>query len=99
MVNVCLGATRLGGLGGALGSAHSGKWDTMNKVLLAGIALALGTGVASAADMPVKAPPAPLPPPFSWTGCYIGGNVGGAWGHHDWDDTLFGLHWSNGGHR
>jgi outer membrane immunogenic protein len=27
--------------------------------------------------MPVKAPTAP--PPFTWTGCYLGGHVGGAW--------------------
>jgi outer membrane immunogenic protein len=39
---------------------------------------ALISGAAMAADlrMPVKAPAAPAP--FSWTGCYIGGNVGGA---------------------
>jgi len=33
---------------------------------------------AQAADMALKAPPAP-PPIFSWTGCYIGGNAGGSW--------------------
>ena len=32
---------------------------------------------ASAADMPLKAPPPP--PVFSWTGCYVGANAG--WGH------------------
>jgi OmpA family protein len=38
----------------AAGVAHSGEsGDTMKKVLLAGIALAFGTGVASAADLPV----------------------------------------------
>ena len=39
-------------------------------------ALALGlaaANVASAADLPLKAPPMRA---FSWTGCYIGGNVG-----------------------
>ena len=39
-------------------------------------------GSAGAADLsrPVyKAPPA-LAPVYSWTGCYIGGNVGGGWG-------------------
>jgi outer membrane immunogenic protein len=47
--------------------------------LLAAV-LTLGAGAASAADMAVKAPP--MPPPvaiFSWTGFYIGGNVGGEW--------------------
>jgi outer membrane immunogenic protein len=29
--------------------------------------------------MAVKAPPLPIAPPFSWTGCYVGLNAGGAW--------------------
>jgi len=36
---------------------------------------------AMAADMPVKAPPPAPPPAWTWTGFYIGGNIGGAWGH------------------
>jgi outer membrane immunogenic protein len=35
---------------------------------------------ASAADMPLKAPPPPPPALWSWTGFYIGGNVGGSFG-------------------
>src|SRR5215471_10722936 len=65
--------------------------DTMKKALFASVALiALGTGLASAADLPVKAPPAPVyaPPIFSWTGCYIGGNIGAAWARSNWTDTL-----------
>lgn len=40
--------------------------------------------IASAADlrMPAKAPPV-IAPAFSWTGCYIGGYVGGAWAADD----------------
>jgi outer membrane immunogenic protein len=39
-----------------------------------------GLGAASAADMAVKARPAPPPVVvYNWTGCYIGGNVGGGW--------------------
>src|SRR5690349_4602590 len=39
------------------------------------------TQIASAADLPRKAPLyMPLPPAFSWTGCYIGGNIGYGWG-------------------
>jgi outer membrane immunogenic protein len=40
------------------------------------------TGSAFAADMrmPVKARPVPPPPAFSWSGCYIGVEGGGAWG-------------------
>jgi outer membrane immunogenic protein len=57
----------------------------MKKVLLAGVAgIALVTGSAHAADLgrqPVyKAPPPAIVPAFSWTGCYIGGNIGGGWG-------------------
>jgi outer membrane immunogenic protein len=33
--------------------------------------------VAAAADMPLKAPP--MAPAMSWTGCYIGANVGAGW--------------------
>jgi outer membrane immunogenic protein len=59
----------------------------MKKLLVAGItAAALCGASAFAADMPMKAPMAPT---FSWTGCYIGANVGGAWGRDsDWDFTL-----------
>jgi outer membrane immunogenic protein len=50
----------------------------MKKIALAAAAVFfLFAGVASAADMAVKARPLPAPMPvFSWTGCYIGGNVG-----------------------
>ena len=46
-------------------------------------AIGLAAGQASAADLPRKAPayiPPPAPPPITWTGCYIGANVGGAFG-------------------
>ena len=53
----------------------------MNKFLLGATALtAMIAGPALAADMAVKAPVLKAPPPaFSWTGCYLGANGGGAW--------------------
>ena len=50
----------------------------MNKMVLALAATAALTGQAFAADMPMKARPAP-PPPLpvaNWTGCYISGGFG-----------------------
>jgi outer membrane immunogenic protein len=47
---------------------------------VAGSALLTGIVTASAADMAYKAAPVPMAPaPFSWTGFYVGANVGGAW--------------------
>jgi outer membrane immunogenic protein len=49
--------------------------------------LAITATPAFAADMPVKAPVRPAPVPvFSWTGCYIGGHVGGLFGRTKWDN-------------
>src|SRR6185295_7645943 len=71
---------------------------TMKKpVLLAVAALALlGMATGSrAADLPVKAPiMPPPPPPFSWTGFYIGGNIGAAWAGVDVTDNLTGQNFS-----
>jgi outer membrane immunogenic protein len=58
----------------------------MKKLSVASFALLAGIGSASAADMPVKAP---IAVPFSWTGFYIGANVGYSWGRasDDFDAT------------
>jgi outer membrane immunogenic protein len=52
---------------------------------------------AFAADMPVKAPVYRAPPiaVFNWTGCFVGGHVGGLWARKDWSSAA-GL--SLGGH-
>src|SRR4051812_19165961 len=50
--------------------------------------VALGN-TATAADMPVKAPPAPAPV-YTWTGCYIGGNIGWAKVSTHFDDSVLG---------
>jgi opacity protein-like surface antigen len=61
----------------------------MNKIRIslfatafAGAVLAIASS-ASAADLPVKAPPVVTPPPpvFNWSGFYVGGQVGYGWGH------------------
>jgi outer membrane immunogenic protein len=52
----------------------------MKKSVVAGIVLGAFMAPAVAADMHVKAPILKAPPPvFSWTGCYLGGNLGGKW--------------------
>ncbi len=56
------------------------------------VIFALATGLLStqafAADLPMPAPPprapaayVPIAPPFSWSGIYVGGNLGAAWNH------------------
>ncbi|WP_332119506.1 outer membrane protein [Azorhizobium caulinodans] len=58
----------------------------------------LGCGAASAADLATKYPVkaiAPVVPVFSWTGFYIGANVGYAWGSTDFHgNTRTGLPYS-----
>lgn len=49
-----------------------------------------GLGVASAADMAVKAPVYKAPPPAvvaTWTGCYVGLNAGADWGRSNFSWT------------
>lgn len=53
----------------------------MKKLLLSSAAaVALSGATAMAADMPLKAPPAPACPTCDWTGFYIGVNAGGGIG-------------------
>src|SRR5215831_18035399 len=59
---------------------------------LAGAAFILSaSGSGFAADLPrkapVKAPPPPPAPVYSWTGFYVGVNVGYSWGrsNNDWN--------------
>ena len=70
-------------------------------LLLAAAAFGLAVGQASAADLPRRAPAyvPPAPPPYVWTGCYVGANVGGAWAHLKVTDVTNGVEASrsNGG--
>ena len=59
----------------------------MQRLATAIAAIALIGAPAFAADMAVKAPPPPAPV-YSWTGCYIGGNVGYGWGRNQVTDFL-----------
>jgi outer membrane immunogenic protein len=69
---------------------------TMRKSLFCSAAAAslfLGLSFsAEAADLPPAPPPpqAPVfvaPPPFSWTGFYLGGNLGAGWNHGNISDS------------
>lgn len=64
----------------------------LKRALLGASALVLLAGTASAADLatryPVKAAPVPVQV-FSWTGFYIGGNVGWGWADNTYDYTPF----------
>jgi outer membrane immunogenic protein len=53
----------------------------MKKLLVAGIAVgAFCVAPALAADLPTKGPVYKAAAPYDpWTGCYIGGNIGGSW--------------------
>src|SRR4051795_12376427 len=61
--------------------------------ILTGTIAALVVGLASsayAADLPVKAHPAPvMAPVWNWTGFYIGINGGYSWGHSSRDLNFF----------
>jgi outer membrane immunogenic protein len=64
----------------------------------ASLAVAFGfTQIASAADMPVKAPvvrPAPVVV-APWTGCYVGANVGYGWSPTRWYDPPTGVEFAH----
>jgi opacity protein-like surface antigen len=68
-------------------------WETfgMKRLLLGTLALVTPATAATAADLYTKARPAPPPvaPPllFSWTGFYVGGNIGGGWENFNITDT------------
>src|SRR5262245_10718792 len=51
--------------------------------------IGLAASVASAADLPRKAPAPvlpPPPPPYNWTGFFIGGNLGAGWARNQFTD-------------
>ena len=74
-------------------------------LFLAGATVAgLPIYAVSAADLPAKMPPkVPLvAPPYSWTGFYVGANVGAVWAHSDvarTDSSVFPFLFANDSHR
>src|SRR5262245_18511903 len=70
----------------------------------AALSVLLATSMtANAADVyarpyapPPYVPPAYVAPVFTWTGFYLGGNIGGAWAHRDVTDSLLGANFNNG---
>jgi len=60
----------------------------MRLLVTSALATVMVAGAAQAADLPTKAPvyKAPVAAPFSWTGFYVGGHVGGGWGDKKWSD-------------
>jgi outer membrane immunogenic protein len=54
-----------------------------SRLLIAAASTTALTQIALASDLPVKAPPAPVAAPYSWTGWYIGLNAGALWGNSD----------------
>jgi len=76
----------------------------MKKLTLGTAALvAMLAGPAIAADLPTKAPVYKAPvvgPLVTWTGCYLGGNIGGGWASKDYSaptsGTSFGSHTASG---
>jgi outer membrane immunogenic protein len=67
----------------------------MKRVVFALATTGLLCGQALAADLPMPAPPprapaayVPIAPPFSWSGIYVGGNLGAAWNRGTVSDAL-----------
>jgi outer membrane immunogenic protein len=55
---------------------------SFSRLISAGVFSALGAAGASAADLPSRAPPPPIPVvavPYSWTGCHVGVHAGFAY--------------------
>src|SRR5476651_2502193 len=50
-------------------------------IIFAALSAVIGIGAASAADLPRPYTKAPAMAPMvsTWTGCYVGGNVGAGW--------------------
>src|SRR5262245_15283351 len=70
-----------------------------HSLMLAAATIGLAASQASAADLPTRTPAyvPPAPPQVTWTGCYIGANIGGIFGHGEADFALADVSRDNGG--
>ncbi len=67
----------------------------MKPILMSSIVVAVlssGVQLSAAADLPPRQPAAMVMPApvFNWTGCYVGANLGGAWGNIEVTDVSTG---------
>jgi outer membrane immunogenic protein len=67
----------------------------MKKIVVVALAMSAGILQAAAADLPQRPvyTPAPVVPVFSWTGFYLGGNLGGAWSSTTVTSNITGANW------
>ena len=64
----------------------------VKSILLGTAAAIVAVSVVHAADLPIKAAPAPVvTPAYNWTGFYVGGNLGGVWSDGSVTDSLTGI--------
>lgn len=68
----------------------------ISAILSALLATSMAANAGDLPSRPYVPPPVYVPPPFSWTGFYLGGNFGGAWTQSNVTDALFGLNFSSG---
>jgi len=68
----------------------------MKKTVLGALVLTTLVGPALGADLPALKAPPPAAPAFSWTGFYIGGNLGVAWAEGSLTDSIYGLTFESG---
>lgn len=69
----------------------------MKSLIIPAAAAALFAAPAMAADLPVGPPVVAAPLVYSWSGFYVGGNVGAAWQHARFSSTLTGCNLANCG--
>lgn len=60
--------------------------EVMQKFVVGFVGLAAFASSALAADLPIRPAftPSPVLAPYSWSGCFVGGNAGGLWSRMDW---------------